>query len=110
MAWSQLPPDGEGLGSEGGKILLDEDYDGCARITLEEGGGAAPFAITCGIYGWMVHTRFFGEAMEARASYDAMKPGLAQIVEMIPLQGDPNSAAKMGQASEAISAFCDANP
>lgn len=44
-------------GSEGGTILRDELHPDGARITLER--TASQFAITCGVYGWMVHTRFF---------------------------------------------------
>jgi hypothetical protein len=46
-------------GSEGGTIVLDEEHGLGARITLEKDGAIAPFTITCGIYGWMAHTRFF---------------------------------------------------
>ena len=42
-------------GSEGGVILRDELHPHGARITLEQ--TSTGFAITCGIYGWMVHTR-----------------------------------------------------
>lgn len=38
-------------GSEGGRIVTDEEYAGAARITLEsETGVGAPFAITCAAY------------------------------------------------------------
>ena len=46
-------------GSEGGVIVRDDEHPWGARITLERDGGFAPFALTCGIYGWMVHTRWF---------------------------------------------------
>ena len=68
-------------GSENGVILLDEEHPYGARITLEEGGSFGPFSITCGVYGVMVHTRFFGGEAEGRQAYEAMKPGLASIVE-----------------------------
>ena len=38
-------------GSEGGTIVLDEEHSDGARITLEQGGHTAPWAITCGVYG-----------------------------------------------------------
>ena len=45
-------------GSEGGVILRDEECPDGARITLEEETHmGVPFAITCGVYGWLVHTR-----------------------------------------------------
>ena len=43
---------------------------------LSETTNIAPFAITCGIYGWMAHTRFFGSKDEANAEYDKMNPRL----------------------------------
>ena len=68
------------VGSEGGTIEEDEEYDGAARITLERSTRFAPFAITCGVNGWMVHTRFFEQDREARVEFDAMKTALEQIV------------------------------
>lgn len=67
-------------GSENGTILLDEENEVGVRITLEEGGGAAPFSITCGVYGAMVHTRFFSGQADAREAYAAMKPRLVSLV------------------------------
>ena len=68
-------------GSEAGAILRDDEHALGARITLERGSRAAPFAITCGIYGWMLHTRFFASAEEAEAQYEAMKYALAALLE-----------------------------
>ncbi len=44
------------IGSEGGLIIADEEYKGSCRITLEK---CEPYyAVTCGVYGAMVHTAF----------------------------------------------------
>jgi hypothetical protein len=67
-------------GSEGGVILRDEEHPQEARITLERGGRAAPFAVTCGIYGCMLHTRFFSLEAEATAQYEEMKAALAALL------------------------------
>ena len=53
-------------GSEGGAILRDEEHPQEARITFERDTRIAPFAITCGIYGCMMHTRFF--SLELRST------------------------------------------
>lgn len=45
-------------GSEQGTIVLDDEYQESARITIERGGTAAPWSFTCGIYGLFVHTAF----------------------------------------------------
>ena len=63
-------------GSEDGTIVLDEEHSDGARITLEQGGHVAPWSITCGVYGSMVHTRFFVTHGEAEAAFVATKSGL----------------------------------
>ncbi len=71
-----------GRGSEGGLIVCDEEHMLGARITLEKGcENLAPYAITCGIYGWMVHTCFLSEEGNAGEQYEAMKAGLADLLE-----------------------------
>lgn len=96
-------------GSEGGVILRDDEYRGGARITLER-DGYTPFAITCGVYGWMVHTRFFSTLDEAEREYARMQPELAAIVEMIPLTADPDVDRKMDAVADAIGRFVDRFP
>lgn len=61
------------VGSEGGQVRVDEEHVGGGRITLEEGGTTAPFAITCGIYGLMFHTVFFATESAAREALAMMK-------------------------------------
>lgn len=68
-------------GSEQGIIVRDEEHDLGARITLERDTRTAPFAITCGIYGWMMHTRFFSSAPEAEEQYARMKNALSALLE-----------------------------
>jgi hypothetical protein len=68
-------------GSEEGTIVRDEEHSLGARITLERDACVAPFAVTCGIYGWMIHTRFFGNEAEAEAQYDLMKTGMSALLE-----------------------------
>ena len=69
-------------GSEEGTILRDEEYSLGARISLERDCRTAPFAITCGIYGWMLHTRFFSSQYEAETQYEGMKSALAMLLEV----------------------------
>ena len=68
-------------GSEGGVVLRDEEHPLGARITLEQGGTIAPFSITCGVYGLLMHTRFFEAQAEGEREYDAMKLGLVKVAE-----------------------------
>ena len=110
-AW--LPfDDGASLGedgSEGGVILRDDEYRGDARITLERTGQTA-FAITCGVYGWMVHTRFFSTLPEAERGYALMQPDLAAIADSLPFTTDPDLDAKMDAVVDAIGRFVDRFP
>lgn len=68
-------------GSEHGIVVRDEEHLLGARITLERDSQSAPFAITCGIYGWMLHTRFFTTENEANSQYEQMKAALSAILE-----------------------------
>lgn len=68
-------------GSEEGTIVRDEEHALGARITLERSAHSAPMAITCGIYGWMLHTRFFGSEAEAGEQYEQMKNAIADLLE-----------------------------
>ena len=92
-------------GSEGGTINVDEEYGSGTRITLEKGGAIAPYAITCGIYGCMFHTRFFSGLDEAQQAYETMKPELEAILESWPSASDPDVDAKKQRFFQAISDF-----
>ena len=81
---------GDTLGQKGpasGETIRDEEHALGARITLEQNTNIAPCAITCGIYGWLVHTRFFGTEDEAIAEYDKMKSAISEIIKPF---GDPS--------------------
>ena len=78
-------------GSENGEILLDEEHELGARITLEKVDlpGKNYFAITCGIYGWMFHTHFVSSE-EALRDFEAMKLELTGIINLIPTVENAN--------------------
>ena len=97
-------------GSEDGTILADDAHVHGARITLERDGSVAPFAITCGIYGWMLHTRWFRQEADARADYIAMKQALDEIVQAIPLESDSERDARMTETMRRIAAFVERFP
>lgn len=97
-------------GSKGGAIMLDEEHDYGARITLERDARVAPFAITCGIYGWMVHTRYFRLESDARLAFYEMKRDLDEIMNSIPLDADPEKDRKMRTVMRALSDFVDKHP
>jgi hypothetical protein len=91
-------------GSEDGTIDRDEEHPFGARITLEHGSTHAPLTITCGIYGWMFHTRFFGSPAEANREYDSMKVALQEILGGIPTEAEA-TRERMSSVSTAIEAF-----
>jgi hypothetical protein len=91
--------------SELGVIERAVELNGCARIILERETRVAPFAITCGISGWMVHKRFFGTEQEAEEEFATMNADLARIVGMVPLQSDPHANLKSQSLSQAITEF-----
>ena len=78
--------------------------------TLERNAKIAPFAITCGIYGWMVHTRFLGVEPEAQEAFDAMEKELSKIIESIPLKTDPEVQAKSEALCDSLAAFVEKFP
>jgi hypothetical protein len=68
-------------GSEEGRVVRDEEHVLGARITLERATSVAPFAITCGIYGWMIHTCFLDSEAEAESQYHLMKDSLSALLD-----------------------------
>lgn len=64
-------------GSENGIILKDQEFDGGCRITLES--CTKYQAITCGVYGVMVHTVFCSPE-DAETTFEAMKKELGEFM------------------------------
>jgi len=58
------------FGSEGGNITEDLECIDGARVTIEKGGGIAPYSVTLGIYGLMFHTHFASTEVEAKKFKD----------------------------------------
>lgn len=76
--------DGRSIGkisAEGGVILRDDEHPGGARITLKRGSGY--ISVSCNLYGWMDHTRFFGTVSDAQREYVEMKTALVSVLEVI---------------------------
>ena len=74
--WKDLYVNGA-IGSENGIIIKDEEYMESCRITLEK----CPkyYAITCGVYGAMVHTAFCGPD-DCDEKYEKMKMELQEFI------------------------------
>ena len=97
------------IGSESGRIAVDQEHSSGARITLEKDAELAPFTITCGIYGWMVHTRFFSSRTEAQEQFEAMKHALGEILAGLP-GSDSELDGEMAEFLESIEAFTETYP
>ena len=93
-------------GSEGGVVVRDEEHSLEARITLERETRSAPFAITCGIYGCMLHTRFFSLEDEARLQYDSMKAALSALLAT-EKEGGPEGCRSF---LDGVAAFVESYP
>jgi hypothetical protein len=114
MSWRKFAA-GESIGkvgSENGTIVEDDElYAGPgARITLERSTRYGPFAITCGVYGWMVHTRFLGQEVEARVQFDAMKAALEEIASNIELVQSLPFAEMLSRISPLLQDFVERFP
>ncbi len=85
-------------GAQGGTIVRDEALAEQCRLTLEQDETRDFYAVTCGITGWFLHTRFFGVAAEASAAFEEMKPALAELASRLPPEGarTPEAARRGG--------------
>jgi hypothetical protein len=92
----------------GGILVADYEHDLGARITVEDLGDAAHYAITCGIYGWFFHTRFLTTSRaDANAACSEMQIALDGIINAIPLKDDPERDTKCEAVTDLISGFVD---
>jgi len=80
MEWITLEKEIGAKGSEGGIIIRDEEYDESCRASLER--CSKYYAVTCGVYGSMVHTAFFG-ADDYEAKYEEIKHDLQGFVDKV---------------------------
>jgi hypothetical protein len=105
------------IGSEGGRIVFDDSHTDGARITLEVVShprflrrDRISYTITCGIYGWIVHTRFFTSRAEAFDEFQMMKLDLSAIIEKLPLESDPDLERLMAHVPAELHAFISRFP
>lgn len=78
-------------GSEGGIVLLDDEYQQLCRITLEFCGHY--YAITCGVYGDMVHT-VYGDKTDYLKKYNAVKEELENFMKNVYKKGTLESRSE----------------
>jgi len=85
-------------GSEGSKIIRDEEHPLGARMTIKQGQDYV--SVSCTISGKIDHTRFFKEMSAAEQEYSTMKKEMTRVISAI-------STAKSADIKvwEAISEF-----
>lgn len=93
------------IGSESGLILRDAEHGRGARVTLEQ-VSSNRLTITCGIYGWMVHTRFFDSEEGGQLGFDETKDELNKVLALIPLENEA-SDNNLRVAKDAIADFVE---
>ena len=83
--------------TEGGVVGRHEEcWMDEPAISLERDCKFAPVAITCGVYGWLVHTRYCCTVPEGEAAFEDMKPALVALLHTVR-NGDDS-----GQPFEAL--------
>ncbi len=97
-------------GTENGNIIFDEENPDGARVTVEQGGRTAPFSITCGIYGWMVHTCFFTTSQHAKQAMVEIKQALEQILFIIPRYSVNPTREDIDRIDDSIAEFVSRFP
>jgi hypothetical protein len=85
--------------------LLDVEHCAGGRITVERGGRTAPLSISCGVYGWMVHTRFFPAESEAQREFAEMKRALSELMATLD-----DGATDPAAARASCARFCERFP
>jgi len=90
-------------GSEGSKIVRDEEHPLGARMTIKQGQDYV--SVSCAISGKIDHTRFFKEMRAAEKEYSTMQKEMTRVIGAI-------SSAKAADIKvwEAISGFVSRFP
>ena len=69
------------VSAEGGVILRDEELSHKGRVTLKQ--GKTFISVSCHIYGWIDHTRFFHTIADAQREYVIMKNIIGSMIDDI---------------------------
>jgi len=94
-------------GSENGVIVSDEEHSDGARVTLESGCAHAPFAVTCGMYGWFFHTTFMRSQAEGEQTAAAIRSAIESILALVSTRDE---SVRRPAITAAISSLVDRFP
>lgn len=92
------------MGSQGGTIARDEEQEGQLRLTYEVDDSRSFHALTCSVTGWLLHHRFFDNAEQALAEFEAMKPALEDLRIQLR-EGGPGSPEEARRGGPVLAAF-----
>ncbi|WP_426752124.1 hypothetical protein [Myxococcus sp. Y35] len=92
------------MGTQGGTITRDEDFQGRLRLTYEQDDTRSFHAITCSVTGWLLYHRFFDNAAAATAAFEEMKPALETLLTQLP-EGGPSQPGNARLAGPILAAF-----
>lgn len=70
-------------GSEEGIIISDLEHSDGARITIEKDGLTAPFSVTLGVYGGLMHTDFFSTRSEAETYQQMAMREIEKLLQIL---------------------------
>ncbi len=99
------------VGADDGAVVRDEEHiSAAARITMEEESSFAPFVVTCQIYGWLRHTRYFEEEAEAENEFEVMKNELEEILETLPVDAENIDEETREEILETLEMFAEKFP
>ncbi len=73
------------ISAEGGVVLRDESHPRGGRITLKQ--GKTFISVSCHIYGWIDHTRFFYTVADAQREFVIMKNIVGSMLDDILAAG-----------------------
>lgn len=93
-----------GMGSQGGTIARDEAQEDQLRLTYEVDDSRSFHALTCSVTGWLLHHRFFDNAEQALAEFEAMKPALEDLRTRLR-EGGPGSPEEARRGGPVLAAF-----
>ncbi|MCP3099417.1 hypothetical protein LZ198_11105 [Myxococcus sp. K15C18031901] len=97
------------MGSQGGTIVRDEDFADQLRLTYEADESRSFHAVTCTVTGWLMHHRFFDDAEDAHAAFDAMKPALESLRGQLR-EGGPRSPVEARSGGPLLAEFISRFP
>lgn len=95
--WITLESEIGTKGTEDGVIIQDEEYAHACRASLER--CTEYYAVTCGVYGSMVHTAFFDES-NYLAKYEEIKRDLQNFIDNVEHMNED-------ERSDFYAYFCD---